>query len=58
MSDAVGGVVWSASRAKDKADKADAEYASKGSSKHKGSVANQHNEFHDRYHLRPRHSVV
>ena len=40
MSDVVGGVVWSASRAKDKADKADAEYASKGSTKHKGSVAN------------------
>ena len=40
MSDVVGGVVWSASRAQDKADKADAEYASKGSTKHKGSVAN------------------
>ena len=39
MSDVVGGVVWSASRAKDKVDKANAEYASKGSTKHKGSVA-------------------
>jgi cerevisin len=40
MSDVVGGVVWAASQAKVKADEADAEYASKGSTKHKGSVAN------------------
>jgi cerevisin len=40
MSDVVGGVVWAASHAKAQADKANAEYASKGSTKHKGSVAN------------------
>ena len=40
MSDVVGGVVWAASQAKAKADKADAEFASKGYTKHKGSVAN------------------
>ena len=40
MSDVVGGVVWAASQAKANAAKADAEYASKGSTKHKGSVAN------------------
>jgi cerevisin len=40
MSDVVGGVVWAASQAKAQADKADAEYASKGYTKHKGSVAN------------------
>jgi cerevisin len=40
MSDVVGGVVWAASQTKAKADKADAEYASKGSTKYKGSVAN------------------
>ena len=40
MSDVVGGVVLAAGQAKAKADKSDAEYASKGSTKHKGSVAN------------------
>ena len=40
MSDVVGGVVWAASQAKAKADAARAEYASTGSTKHKGSVAN------------------
>lgn len=40
MSDVVGGVVWAATQAKAKADQADAEYASKGSTSHKGSVAN------------------
>ena len=40
MSDVVGGVVWAAGQAKAKADKSDAEYASKGYTKHKGSVAN------------------
>jgi cerevisin len=40
MSDVVGGVVWAANQAKIKADAADAEHASTGSTKHKGSVAN------------------
>jgi cerevisin len=40
MSDVIGGVIWAGTQAKAQADKADAEYASKGSTKHKGSVAN------------------
>ena len=40
MSDVVGGVVWAVSQAKAAAEKAAAEIASKGYSKHKGSVAN------------------
>ncbi|KAF8161425.1 subtilisin-like serine protease [Crassisporium funariophilum] len=40
MSDVVGGVVWAATSAKNKAIKADAERAATGSSAHKGSVAN------------------
>lgn len=40
MSDVIGGVGWAASHAEEQADKANAEYASKGYTKHKGSVAN------------------
>lgn len=40
MSDVVSGVVWAVRQAKAKADAADAEQASTGSTKHKGSVAN------------------
>jgi len=40
MSDVVGGVVWAVTNAKAKADAANAEYASTGYTKHKGSVAN------------------
>lgn len=40
MSDVVGGVVWAATNAKAKSDAAEAEYASTGTTKHKGSVAN------------------
>ena len=40
MSDVVGGVVWAATQASEKAAKAAAEYAATGRTTHKGSVAN------------------
>ncbi|TFK45033.1 peptidase S8/S53 domain-containing protein [Crucibulum laeve] len=40
MSDVVGGVVWAATQAKNKAQAAEAEFAKTGKTNHKGSVAN------------------
>lgn len=40
MSDVVGGVVWAASQARQKAEAAEAELKATGRTKHKGSVAN------------------